>query len=46
VRILPSAWEEESFFLLSGREAVKVYERYMADRDLEGCVHCEGYEAP
>jgi len=46
VRVVPSAWEEEAGLLLSGEEAVAAYERYMADRDLEGCVHCEGYEAP
>jgi len=44
-RMIPSAWEEESIFLLTGQEAVAAYERYMEDRDLEGCVHCEGYEA-
>lgn len=46
VRILPSAWEEERFFLLTGPQAVEAYERYMAERGLEDCVHCEGYEAP
>ncbi|MDT7947198.1 MAG: hypothetical protein RQ897_02485 [Thermoflexus sp.] len=46
VRMIPSAWEEESAFLLTGEEAVAAYERYMEERDLDDCVHCEGYEAP
>jgi len=46
VRLRPSAWEQEVGLLQSGPEAVEAYERYMGERDLDDCVHCEGYELP
>lgn len=46
VRLRPSAWEQEMRWLQRGPEAVEHYERYMAERDLDDCVHCEGYELP
>lgn len=44
VQLAPSALEEDLRRLLRGPEAVAAYERLMAEKDLDDCVHCEGFE--
>lgn len=46
LRVAPVAWDAESALLLRGPTAVQAYEEYMEERDLDDCVHCEGYEEP
>ncbi|GBD18126.1 Glycine cleavage system H protein [bacterium HR27] len=46
VRIQPDALARDLARLLTGEEAVAAYERFMASRGLDDCVHCEGYELP
>ena len=31
---------------VTGDEAAQTYEAYMKRRNLDGCIHCEGYEMP
>ncbi len=46
VQLAPSDLAGELSMLLTGDAAVRAYERLMAERNLDDCVHCEGYEVP
>ena len=46
VRIDPEDADRDLAHLLTGDEAIAAYERFMEERKLDDCVHCEGYELP
>ncbi len=46
VQVAPFDLPGELPLLLTGEAAVQAYERLMAERNLDDCVHCEGYELP
>ena len=46
VRIEPEDLERDLAELISGEEVAAAYEQLMAEKKLDDCVHCEGYELP
>ena len=45
VRINPTNYEEEKADLASGDDAIARFSEYMSEKELEECIHCEGFEA-
>ena len=43
MRIKPSAAERDFVDLVQGEAAVEGYKKYMAEKGVQGCIHCEGY---
>lgn len=46
VRFQPDDLETGMNQFLSGVEATQAYESFMERRNLDDCIHCEGYEFP
>ena len=46
VRLRPENLERDLADLVTGEEAIRAYERLMVEKNLDDCVHCEGYELP
>lgn len=46
VRLEPSNLETDLADLVTGDAAVEAYDAFMARRNLDDCVHCEGFEMP
>ncbi len=46
VRFRPENLERDLQDLVTGEEAIRAYKALMAEKGLEDCVHCEGYEVP
>ncbi|HBY93982.1 MAG: hypothetical protein M5U01_39220 [Ardenticatenaceae bacterium] len=46
VRIAPANLAVDLAHLVSGDAAVEAYEAFMVRRNLDDCVHCEGFEMP
>lgn len=46
VRFQPDDLEAGLKGFLKGSEAAQAYENFMARRNLDDCIHCEGYEFP
>lgn len=46
VRLRPENLERDLADLLTGEAAIRAYASFMAERGLDDCVHCEGYEVP
>lgn len=46
VRIQPENLAADLEGLVTGDAAIEAYEAFMAQRQLDDCVHCEGYEMP
>jgi len=46
VRLEPTDLETDLAMLVTGETAVAAYEAFMAEKGLDDCVHCEGYEMP
>ena len=44
VRILPSNFDDDSSDLVSGDDAISGFDSYMAEKEIDGCKHCEGFE--
>lgn len=44
VRFQPDALDLKDF--VTGADAAQAYEGFMEDRNLDDCIHCEGYEFP
>ncbi|MDH4224317.1 MAG: glycine cleavage system protein H [Deltaproteobacteria bacterium] len=44
VRIKPSSLDEDKGSLVKGAEVLTHYKAYMADKQVSGCIHCEGFE--
>lgn len=45
-RLEPADLEADLAELVTGEAAVAAYEAFMAEKGLDDCVHCEGYEMP
>jgi glycine cleavage system H protein len=45
-RLEPEDLEADLAELVTGEAAVAAYEAFMAEKGLDDCVHCEGYEMP
>lgn len=43
-RIQPTLLADDLKFLVTGEAAVARYEEFMEARNLDGCIHCEGFE--
>src|SRR5512143_2151774 len=46
VRMKPQNLQAGLEGFVTGDEAAQTYEAYMERRNLDGCIHCEGYEMP
>ncbi len=46
VRLEPENLEADLAGLVAGDAAVAAYETFMAEKKLDDCIHCEGYEMP
>ncbi len=46
VQLEPTNLEEDLAALQTGETAVSAYKAFMAEKRLDDCVHCEGYEFP
>lgn len=46
VRLEPENLEADLAGLVAGDAAIAAYETFMAEKKLNDCVHCEGYEMP
>ncbi len=46
VRIRPENLERDLSDLVTGEDAIRAYEALMEEKNLDDCVHCEGYEVP
>ncbi len=44
VRIKPDNFEEDKAGLASGDDAIAQFSEYMSEKELEECIHCEGFE--
>ena len=44
VRIKPVEGVDAEASLVQGETAVAAYQTYMAEKELEECIHCEGFE--
>ena len=44
VRVKPPEGVDATVELVQGEAAVAAYETYMSEHELEGCIHCEGFE--
>jgi glycine cleavage system H protein len=44
VRIQPSDYDGDSGELVTGDDAISGFERYMAEKEMGECIHCEGFE--
>ena len=44
VRIKPGEEVDPTASLVRGADAIAAYETYMAEHELEECIHCEGFE--
>jgi len=45
VRIKPAEGVDAAATLVQGEAAVAAYQTYMAEHELEECIHCEGFES-
>ncbi|MDE3090826.1 MAG: glycine cleavage system protein H [Chloroflexota bacterium] len=43
-RVQPTQLADDLKFLVSGAAAAATYEEFMAARNLDACIHCEGFE--
>jgi glycine cleavage system H protein len=46
VQLEPTNLAEDLALLKTGNAAVAAYEAFMVEKQLDDCVHCEGYEFP
>jgi len=46
VKMQPQASDGAHDLLVTGEAALAAYEAFMAERGLDDCIHCEGYELP
>ena len=44
VRIKPSSFDEDGGNLVSGNDAISGFDTYMAEKEIDDCNHCEGFE--
>lgn len=44
VRLEPTDLQTDLAALVTGEAAIAAYEAFMAEKNLDDCVHCEGYE--
>lgn len=43
-RLAPTQLADDLKFLVTGQAAVATYEEFLTARNLDGCIHCEGFE--